>query len=305
MQAVAFYLAYPIIWLIARLPFPVIYFISDCVFILIYHVLRYRREVIFKNIKTAFPELSDQEVIRLSKQSTRHFCDIFVEMVKSTGISSQELHRRFICDNLEEINAFAKAEQPIVVLLGHQASYEWTMSIDDSIDFTTYAVYKPIKNARFDAYIRKVRSKFGTVMIPMKKAYHIMQERQKSKAGVGLYALVADQAPKGATAQFFTSFFNQITPVFMGGERISKEYGMPVYFLKVEKVKRGYYKAHFEKITDDASKEPKWLITDTFFQMLEKQIRQQPQYYLWSHKRWKTKPDDVKRAVELSPRVHQ
>ncbi|BAO56433.1 lipid A biosynthesis lauroyl acyltransferase [Nonlabens marinus S1-08] len=305
MQAVAFYLAYPIIWLIARLPFPAIYFISDGVYILVYHVLRYRREVIFKNIKTAFPELSEKEVIQLSKQSTRHFCDIFVEMVKSTGISSQELHDRFVCDNLEEINAFAKAEQPIVILIGHQASYEWTMSLDDFIGFTTYAVYKPIKNAYFDNYIRKVRSKFGSILIPMKKAYHIMQERQKSKSDVGLYALVADQSPKAASAQFFTTFFDQITPVFMGGERISKEYGMPVFFLQVEKVKRGYYKAHFEKVTDDASQEPKWMVTDTFFQLLEKQIRKQPQYYLWTHKRWKVKPEDARRAVELSPRVPQ
>jgi KDO2-lipid IV(A) lauroyltransferase len=304
MQAVAFYIAYPIIWSIARLPFPVIYFISDCVYVLLYYIIGYRREVIFSNIKRAFPDLENQEIKTLSKKSTRHFCDMFVEMIKSTGITRKEVQKRFVCDNMEEINAFAKAGQPLVCMIGHQGSYEWTMALDDYTDFTTYAVYKPIKNKYFDRYIKNVRSKFGSVLIPMRKAYQIIQESQKNKE-VGLYALIADQAPKAASAQFFTQFFNQTTPVFMGGERMAQQYGMPVYFLRVEKIKRGFYRAHFDKITPDASKEPKWMVTDSFFQKLEQQIRLQPEYYLWSHKRWKTAPNDVKRAVELSPRVPQ
>lgn len=234
----------------------------------------------------------------------RHFCDMFVEMIKSTGISRQELQKRFVCNNVDEVNAFAKAEQPVVVMLAHQASYEWTMSLDGFIEFKTYAVYKPIKNKYFDEYIRKVRSKFGSNLVPMKQAYTIIRESQES-LDVGLYALVADQAPKSASAQFFTQFFDQTTPVFMGSERMAQQYGMPVYFLSVEKVKRGYYKAHFDLITKDASQESEWMVTDMFLQKLEAQIRLQPEYYLWSHKRWKTKPSDVKRAVELSPRVPQ
>ncbi len=302
MQAVAFYLVYPIIWVVARLPFPIIYFISDCVYFLIYHVIRYRREVIRSNIKTAFPNLGDKQIESLAKKSTRHFCDMFVEMIKSTGISRREVQKRFVCDNIEEVNAFAKAGQPIVIMLAHQASYEWTIALDDFIDFRTYVVYKPIKNKYFDGYIRKVRSKFGSDLVAMKKAYHIIRESQKS-GEAGLYALVADQAPKPSAAQFFTLFFDQVTPVFMGGERMATQYAMPVYFMQVEKIKRGFYRAHFNEITLDASSEPEWMVTDSFFQKLEAQITKQPEYYLWSHKRWKTKPTDVTRAVELSPRV--
>jgi KDO2-lipid IV(A) lauroyltransferase len=302
MQAVAFYLAYPIIWLVARLPFAIIYFISDCVYFLLYYIIRYRRTVVFSNIKSAFPSWSDEEVTALSKKSTRHFCDMFVEMVKSTGITRTEVKKRFVCDNVDEVNAFAKAGQPIVLMLAHQASYEWTIALDDFLEFKSYVVYKPIKNPYFDTYIKKVRSKFGSELVPMKMAYNKLRESQKS-TDAGLYALVADQAPKASSAQFFTQFFNQTTPVFMGAERMAKQYGMPVYFLQVEKVKRGHYKAHFDKITADGSKEPEWMVTDSFFQKLENLIRLQPEYYLWSHKRWKTKPNDTKRAVELSPRV--
>lgn len=229
---------------------------------------------------------------------------MFVEMIKSTGISHEQVQRRFICDNVDEVNAFAKAGKPIVIMLAHQASYEWTIALDNFLKFKSYVVYKPIKNKYFDRFIRKVRSKFGSDLVPMKKAYNIIRSSRHSDEA-GLYALVADQAPKPSSAQFFTRFFNQTTPVFMGGERMAHQYEMPVYFLQVQKVKRGYYKAHFEKITDNASKEPTWFVTDSFFQQLENLIKLQPQYYLWSHKRWKTKPEDVTRVVELSPRVLQ
>ncbi len=271
---------------------------------LLYHVFKYRRDVIFSNIKIAFPDLNDKEITRISKESTQHFCDIFLEMVKSTGITHDEVQKRFICDNIEEVNAFAKAGQPTVVMLAHQASYEWTIALDQFLDFKSYVVYKPIKNRYFDQFIRRVRSKFGSTLVPMKKAYNIIRGSRNSMEA-GLYALVADQAPKQSSAQFFTTFFNQTTPVFMGAERMAKQYEMPVYFLQVKKVKRGYYKAHFELITRDASKEPEWMVTDSFFVKLEALIKSQPEYYLWSHKRWKTTPDDVTRAVELSPRVLQ
>lgn len=303
MQAVAFYIAYPLIWLIARLPFKLLYWISDFVYFLLYYVIRYRRETISKNLKIAFPDKSEKEIKQLAKRSTKHFCDLFLEMIKSTAISKKELQRRFVCDNVEEVNAYAKAGQPIVLMIGHQASYEWTIALDDYIDFRTYVVYKPIKNKYFDQFIRDVRSKFGSDLVPMKKAYNIIRESQKSAAEVGLFALVADQAPKRSSAQFFTNFFNRISPVFMGGERMAQQYSMPVYFMRIEKVKRGFYKSHFDKITDDASKEKEWFVTDSFFEKLEDQIKRQPEYYLWSHKRWKTTPADASRVVELSPRV--
>ena len=304
MQAVAFYIAYPVIWLISRMPFPIVYGISDVVYFLLYYVIRYRRETIIGNLKIAFPEKNDAEIVKLCKKSTSHFCDLFIEMIKSTGISKEELQRRFLCDNVNEIDAFAKANQPIVVLIGHQASYEWTMALDGLISFKTFAVYKPLRNKYFDQFIRDVRSKFGSFLVPMKMAYAKVKENQ-TEDSVGLFALIADQAPKRSSAQYFTQFFGKTTPVFMGGERMAHEYGMPVYFLRISKIKRGYYSSHFEKISDNGSLEKMWHITDSFFIKLEEQIKRQPEFYLWSHKRWKTGLDDATRAVELSPRVPQ
>ncbi len=305
MQAIAFYFAYPIIWIIARFPFSVIYKISDVVYFILFYVVKYRRETIISNLKIAFPAKTDQEILTLCKKSTRHFCDVFIEMVKSTTITDSQLKQRFICKDASEINAFAKANQPVVLMMGHQASYEWTIALDDVLKFKNYAVYKPLKNTYFDQFIRSIRSKFGTSLVPMKKAYAILKESQQSTEEIGLFALVADQAPKPSAAQYFTLFFNQPTAVFMGGERMACQYEMPVFFLNVRKEKRGHYSASFKKITNDASKEADWFVTDQFYKNLEQQIECQPQYYLWSHKRWKTSPANARRVVELSPRVHQ
>ncbi|AZQ44257.1 lysophospholipid acyltransferase family protein [Nonlabens ponticola] len=303
MQAFVFYLVYPFIWVLARLPFWLLYRISDLVFVIVYYLTRYRKKVIMNNLDIAFPEKSYQEKKRIARESMQHFCDNFIEIIKSLGISKTQVEKRFTCDNVDVVNAFAKAEQPVVIMLGHQASYEWTIALDEALEHQSYAVYKPIKNPYFDKLIREVRSKFGTTLLPMKKAYNLIRQSQKSVTG--LYALVADQAPKPYKAQYFTQFFERTTAVLKGGERMAKQYGMPVFFLRVKKLKRGFYHATFEKITDDASKEVDWMVTDCFFELLEDQIKRQPEYYLWSHKRWKTSLKDATRAVELSPRVPQ
>jgi KDO2-lipid IV(A) lauroyltransferase len=303
MQAVAFYLIYPILWIISRLPFPIVYMISDFFYFNTYYILGYRKEVIKNNIRIAFPKKSEKEITRLAKKSTQHFCDIFIEMIKSMGMSKKSMKKRFTCSNPEMVNAYAKTKQPIVAMFGHQASYEWTMVLDDVIDYKVYAIYKPLKNKKFNDLIVSIRKKFHSEMVAMKEATSFMSKSVQSEAA--LFALVADQSPKSGSAQYFTNFFNVPSAVFKGAERIAKEYNTPVVFLRINKVKRGYYETEFVTITEKGAETEDWFITDTFFQLLEEQIIKQPEYYLWSHKRWKSTLGNTKRAVELSPRVQQ
>ncbi|MFT6096523.1 MAG: KDO2-lipid IV(A) lauroyltransferase [Nonlabens sp.] len=303
MQAVAFYLIYPILWIISRLPFPIVYLISDFFYFITYYIIGYRKKVIKKNLTTAFPDKSDKEITRLAKKSTQHFCDIFIEMIKSMGMSKKSMKKRFTCSNPEMVNTFAKAKQPIVALFGHQASYEWTMVLDDVIDYKVYAIYKPLKNKKFNDLIVGIRKKFNSEMVAMKEATSFMSKSAQSEAA--LFALVADQSPKSGNAQHFTNFFGVPSAVFKGAERIAREYGTPVVFLRINKVKRGYYETEFVTIAENGAETEDWFITDTFFQLLEEQIIKQPEYYLWSHKRWKSTIGSTKRAVELSPRVQR
>jgi KDO2-lipid IV(A) lauroyltransferase len=303
MQSIAFYLLYPLLWLVSRLPFSIIYLVSDFFYFITYYVIGYRKEVIKNNLKIAFPDKTQKEINLLVKKNLRHFCDIFLEMIKSMGMSKASMKKRFTCKNPEMVNAFAKARQPLIIMFGHQASYEWTMVLDDILDYKVYAIYKPLRHKEFNQLIINIRKKFNSTLIPMKKATEVMNTSVKSE--VALFGLVADQSPKAANAYYFTNFFNKPSAVFKGAERISKQNDTAVVFLKVTKIKRGYYDSEFVTIANNGAQTKDWEITDTFFNLLEKQICTQPEYYLWSHKRWKTTLENVKHAVELSPLVRQ
>jgi KDO2-lipid IV(A) lauroyltransferase len=303
MKAVAFYLIYPFLWIISRLPFPIVYLISDFFYFITYYIIGYRKEIIKNNLRIAFPEKNEKEITRLAKKSTQHFCDIFIEMIKSMGMSKKSMKKRFICKNPEMVNVLAKAKKPLIVMFGHQASYEWTMVLDDVLDYKVYAIYKPLKNKRLNDLIVNIRKKFNSELVAMREATAVMNKSVKTEAA--LFALVADQSPKAGRAQYFTNFFNVPSAVFKGAERIAKEHHTAVFFLRITKVKRGYYETEFVNITLNGAETKDWEITDTFFQLLEEQIIKQPEYYLWSHKRWKSTLENTKRAVELSPRVQQ
>jgi KDO2-lipid IV(A) lauroyltransferase len=255
-----------------------------------------------ENLQTAFPALSNADYSRLNRESLRHFCDIFMEMIKSLSLSKNAMRKRFICENVEEMNAFAKAGKSVIVMMGHQASYEWTMVLSDQLLHEGYAVYKPLKNQYFNRLIKNIRRKFGTTLVAMKEARNLVEKMQKEPS---FFAFVADQAPKPLNAKYFTLFFNRPTAVFMGSEQLARKNNLPVVYLQVNKLKRGYYSARFEVITENAQRTSPWEITDSFFNKLESHIASQPAYYLWSHKRWKSTLENTTRNVELSPRVQQ
>ncbi len=304
MQAVAFYMFYPLLWIISRLPARVAYLISDFVFLIIYYIIGYRKKVIINNLKIALPEKTKTELKNLCKKITQHFCDSFIEVIMSMGLSEHEMRERFVYTNLGLIDELRAQNRPIVVMFGHQASYEWTMCIDGQVDYKIIAVYKPLANKYFNKLIVDIRQKFNSTMITMRQASSSIS-RSIISGEMAMYGLVADQSPARYRSQHFTTFFGKTSAVFMGSEKLALAHDTAVVYLAVEKVKRGYYKATFHKITDHASQTKDWEITDAFFDLLEIQIRKQPEYYLWSHKRWKATPGNVKRTPVLSPRVQQ
>lgn len=302
MQAIAFYLFYPLLWFISKLPARLTYLLSDFAFLIIYYVIGYRKKVIISNLKVAFPEKTDIELKELCKKTTQHFCDSFIEVIMSMSMSHKEMLSRFEYTNLELIHQFRAQNRPIVVMFGHQASYEWTMCLDGLVDYKIIAVYKPLANKYFNRLIVSIRQKFNSTMITMREASNSISKSILS-GEMAMYGLVADQSPARYRAQHFTTFFNKTSAVFMGSEKLAKAHDTAVVYLAVEKVKRGHYKATFQTITEHAAQTKDWEITDTFFDLLEKQIRKQPEYYLWSHKRWKATPSNIKRKPVLSPRV--
>ena len=291
-------MVYPFLWLISRLPFPLFYKVSDLVFFLVYHLIRYRRKTVTENLTLVFPEKSSEEISKIRIRFYSHMCDMFLEMIKSISISNEELKRRFTFSNMEEIEKIRKMDKSVIMMCGHYASFEWMNALQlYGLDYKGFGIYKKIQNRYFNKMAQDIRGRFDGELIPTTMATKTISKYQKEGV-LGVYAMVADQSPKLSRAKNWTEFMGIKVPVFMGAEKLAKELDMVVVYLHVEKIGRGYYQATYKTITYNPSEEPNFKITNNYLEELEKQIRAAPEYYLWTHKRWKHRNAPIpKKAV--------
>ncbi len=287
MQRLVYWLIYPVLLLISYLPFWLFYKFSDLIFVIVYHIIGYRKKTVMDNLALAFPEKSSTELRHIRKRFYSHMCDMFLEMVKSISISEEEIKKRFDFTNKEEILRIREMDKSILLMCGHYASYEWMNALQlFGIDYRGFGVYKKVKNPYFDKMARDIRGRYDGVLIPTVEATKTIAKNER-KGIKGVYGMVADQSPKLNRAKYWLDFMTIKVPGFMGSEKLAKDLDMAVVYLHVIKLKRGYYQASFINITDFPRDEPDFKITKTFFTLLEKQIKTGPEYYLWTHKRWK------------------
>jgi KDO2-lipid IV(A) lauroyltransferase len=287
MQLLIYILIYPIIWILSILPFPVLYLLSDVVCFLVYRVFKYRKRVVRGNIALALPHLSEKERRNIEKKFYSHLCDLFLEMIKTLSISKKEIEKRYTFSNMEVYYELEKKEKSIALLCAHYASYEWAVSMNYHIHFKGYGVYKKLANPYFDKLVRQIRSKFKSNLIDSKETIPTMATNFRNK-NYSLYGLVSDQSPKLSTTHHWEKFMGIEVPVHTGGEMLAKKYDMNVIFLKTKKLKRGYYEGSFEILCDENIKDiPNYEITSNFLKLVEQQIYDAPEFYLWTHKRWK------------------
>ncbi|HEX8563330.1 MAG TPA: lysophospholipid acyltransferase family protein [Flavobacterium sp.] len=288
MQYLLFLVMYPLLWCVSMLPFRILYVFSDCAYILVYYIIRYRRATVRNNLALALPHLTPKERLIIEKKSYHHLCDMFLEMIKTMTISENEMSRRFRFTNLELYTNLEKRQKSIALLCGHYASYEWVISMNQHITFNGYAIYKRIANIHFDKLVRDIRSRFKANLITTKETIPTIQENEQ-KGVRGVYGFASDQSPKASKAYHWANFMGIRTPVHTGAEMLAKRFDMNVVFLRVKKVKRGFYEATFEEIVDNPREVPNYGITDMFLKVVEQQIHEAPEFYLWTHKRWKHK----------------
>ena len=286
MQLVVFILVYPLIWFVSILPFRILYVFSDIVYVLVYHVIGYRKKVVRKNIAMALPHLSEKERLNIEKKSFHHLCDMFLEMMKTMTISKKEMNKRFVFTNLELYKALEKKQKSIALMIAHYATYEWVISMNRKIEFEGFAIYKKVNNKYFDKLVRNIRSKFKATLITTSQTIPVIKENE-SLGHRGVYGFASDQSPQESKAFHWQKFMGIETPVYTGAEMLVKRFDMNVIFLRVKKVKRGYYEATFELMFDNPKEVPDYQISDEFLRRVEKQIYEAPEYYLWTHKRWK------------------
>lgn len=286
MQFLLYILLYPILFLISILPFRLLYIFSDCVYILVYRIIGYRKKTVRENLALALPHLSEKERLIVEKNSYKHLCDMFLEMIKTMTISVKEIERRFVFKNLPEYLELEKKGKSVALMCAHYASYEWVISMNGRINYEGYAIYKRINNPYFDRLVKKIRSRFKAYLITTRETRAIIKSNER-KGNYAIYGFASDQSPQVKSKTYWSKFMGIEVPVYVGAELISKNHDMNVVFLKVEKVKRGYYEATIELLSDDVKSVPDYQITETFLRKVEQQILEAPEFYLWTHKRWK------------------
>ncbi len=291
MQFLFFILLYPLLWIISILPFRLLYLFSDVIYLLVYYVLGYRKKTVRQNLALALPHLSDKERLVIEKKSFRHLCDMFLEMIKTMSISKKEIEKRFVLTNMNVYADLEKQGKSIALMCAHYASYEWVISMNHYITFRGYAIYKRINNEHFDKLVRDIRSKFKAYLITTKETKNVI-EKNIREGILGVYGFASDQTPRPMANMHWYHFMGIETPIHIGAELMAKRYDMNVIFLKVKKVKRGYYEGSFEVLTTDIKSVPDFKISEQFMDKVEQQILEAPEYYLWTHKRWKRKRDE-------------
>ncbi|MEY2923381.1 MAG: hypothetical protein RL108_2007, partial [Bacteroidota bacterium] len=226
------------------------------------------------------------ERLEIEKKSYHHLCDMFLEMAKTMTISRNEIDKRFVFTNMQTYLDLEKKGKSIALLMAHYASYEWSVSINYHSDFQGFAIYKKLSNKYLDKLVRDIRSKFKAELISTKETRTVI-EQNKINNILGLYGFISDQTPRKSSALHWYKFLGVETPIHVGAEDLAKKYDMNVVYLKVRKVKRGYYEATLEVLSEDVLSVPNYEISEAFIRKVEQQIQDAPEFYLWTHKRWK------------------
>jgi len=279
------------LYLLSLLPFWVLYLVADILFFFLYHVTGYRRKVVQENLRNSFPEKSDEERRLIEKKYFKYMADLMMETIKSISMSAGEVKKRMRVTNPELAEQYFSRGKCILAATAHYGNWELACL---RFGFITVKkrmiVYKPQSNQVFTDFFNRTRSRFGSEMISMKQTLRKIIEF-KSQLFFAVFA--SDQAPVREDSKYFTTFLNQSTAVFLGVEKLTKVVNSVVVFYRIDVVKRGYYSATIVPLFDEPAQARPYEITEAHVKYLESMIREKPEYWLWSHRRWKIKPEDV------------
>jgi KDO2-lipid IV(A) lauroyltransferase len=285
LRAIIYYIALPFIYLLSLLPFWGVYFLSDVLYATLYYAFGYRKKIVRTNLQNSFPQKSKEELRLIEKRFYHYMCDLFLETFKTLTISSAKMLRHCTIDPGAKLifDQFAAENKSIIIAMGHKGNWEWagnTFSL--TCKHQLYVIYHPLTNKYFNRLIIKMRTRFRTKLIPMKDTFRDMV---KNRHELNATAFIADQSPSPEKA-WWMNFLNQDTPVFTGTEKIGQKLKYPIVYVSVERIKRGYYTLKADRLEiPDMLTEGK--ITEAHTKRLEADIINQPETWLWSHRRWK------------------
>jgi len=284
-----YYLIYASVWLITLLPFWLLYLLSDFLYPIVYYVVGYRKKVVHTNIRRSFPEKSEKEILKIERKFYRFFCDLFMETMKEMHFSESEMRRRMTYGNVEGILEQYARGKSVMIMTAHYGNWEWTLGFPLFMpaEQASNPIYMKQTSQHFDKLMYSLRSKFGAELIEKKELLRVMF-RLKKEEKPGNFWMISDQTPTGSGANFFwTQFLNQDTATLTGTEQLAVKFDYPVFYADITRKKRGYYHCEYIPISLEPTKNKEFEITEKYLQLLENRIQTSPQYWLWSHRRWK------------------
>ncbi len=286
-QVIRYKLLYAVLYLISLIPLRLLYAMSDIVspFARRY----YRRKLVRRQLAEAFPEKTQQELQSIECKFYQQLCDYFVEFIKQLSFSEKSMRKHMVFEGFDKLASQLNAKHPIsFVYLGHFGNWEWIASLTYTAKPYGVAcsqVYHPLSDKVFDKLMTDVRCRYGGECIPMRKTVRRLIKANTEKHPL-VCGMIADQQPRWDAIHYFTRFLNHESAVFIGTEELAKKFNSPVYYARVTKIRRGYYRCQFIPMTTHPADMDNHLLTDKYMQMLEEDIRRSPELWLWTHKRW-------------------
>ncbi len=279
-----YYIVYGFLRLLSFIPLPLLYVLSDFVYVLLFYVIGYRRQVVMNNLTTAFPEKSEADRKKIMKAFYHNFCDTFIEMIKLFSWSEEEIKRRFK-GNIEVLNDWVGKEQSVQVVSGHYFNWEIAnLGLGALSNMPFVVVYMPLRNKAVDRVVYNLRIKTGTKLVAATNFQNQVREYMKQQYAL---ILVGDQNPGNPAKAYWTNFFTKPAPFPKGPESGAKRNNTAVIYTDFYKVKRGYYEFKMELLTSKPNEFEEGALTRLIVDKIEASIRQRPANYLWSHRRWK------------------
>lgn len=288
MAKVGNYILYSFLWILTLLPLSVLYLLSNLMYYVTYYLVGYRKKVVVDNLSNSFPEKEAKEIELLAKKFFRHFCDTVVEILKLMHTSEKRMDKRITFKNLDHLQKFHTQGKAVTALMSHYANWEYIPFIACKLNAASASIYHPLRNKEFDGIMKEMRGQFGLRLFSMASTFRELIKLKKER-GDYVLGVIADQVPHSETQRFWFKFLNQETPAFLGAEKIATRFNHAVVFIKMSKVKRGHFVIEVVPVADNAQDLKPYEITLKYHELLEDQIKERPELWLWSHRRWKKK----------------
>ncbi|REJ80859.1 MAG: lipid A biosynthesis acyltransferase [Bacteroidetes bacterium] len=280
-------LYYLVIMPVSMLPFRLMYLLSDFTFFILFYITPYRKKVVMSNLRNSFPEKTEAELKVIMKRFYRHFCDLIFESLKTFTASQNDLLKRVTLENTSLLEEFYKKNKSLILATGHYGNWEWpAITLPYHSSHLATGIYQRLSNQFFDQKLRKTRAKFGMKLMSTREVADFFEAHRNDLC---TYGFINDQSPSDPKRGHWMKFLNQDTCVFTGVEKYAQKYDYPVLYGRIVKLKRGHYKLSYELVSDEPRTASPNEITEKCARINEELIRQDPAFWLWTHRRWKHK----------------